>query len=460
LSYVSLFAGSADPPRLGNTSRKLSDLNEPRSTNWEIWIRISLTNQTILNRFSSKTLMHTSFNRDITGSEPLDAIRDLRILTRCHETKRPVEEAINKIWRQLEYKLNPLRYDAEDVLSVFKWILAITIGLCLERSFTLSYQVFLFDDLTLRQIENNGLYRFACEQLGATSSEKFINAHPHVVKGLVFVMLGLFLFDAFRVLVPLPWIFKSFRKRNIELKTRQPFALPAFDVSKLAFISIATIYIFFFAAQTFFLINIYFLCLLMAQILDFFWYISLTTLKLPKDPKVITDSALKKIRKWEEKLKIKLTTIIGKSIKEITRQHKIDQPSDVANVTKAAGSLADFLNDELSSLETKNAERADEFRNQLPRLLSKWKEYIQVKGQIEADVRVRNEGALIAGWKVVSCLAVLSPQLPFHARVPTRIVLCIVALGIFSHIANIAYDYWRNHDEYYSTLILLYKPQT
>jgi hypothetical protein len=259
-------------------------------------------------------------------------------------------------------------------------------------------------------------------------------------------------------LVPLPWIFKSFRKRTIKDAAPQSFALPAFDVSKLVFISITTIYIFFFAAQTFFLINVYFLCILLAQCLDFLWYISLTKVKPPKNPRVLTEAAFKNIENCQETLNQKLTKMIVNKMKSITKHRAIQEPSDITAVKKAAGILEAVLNEQLSKLTTHNANRADEFRKKVPGLLRKWQEYIKAKAQIESEVRVRNEGSLIAAWKLFSCLAVLSLQLPFHSRIRPSIILLIIAMGILSHIANIAYDYWRNHDEYYSTLMLLYKP--
>jgi Uncharacterised protein family (UPF0153). len=393
------------------------------------------------------------------------------ILSKWDKIRTPIEEAIDIIWQKLEYRLTPLRYDSEDVLSIFKWILAITIALCLEHSFKLSYQVFLSDQVILKQIIENPLHSFIFTNLGVTSPTDFIAGHKLFIGVSVVVMLALFLFDAFRVLVPLPWIFKSFRKRNLETTDPKSFRLPAFDVSKLAFISVTTIYVFFFAAQTFVLLDVYFICLLVARVLEFFWYISLTKLLPRKDPKVIIESAFKKIERRQLDLDNKLASLIKENMKTITNTQGTMQTVAVATATEAAHDLGSVLRHEMQELGNSNREQVDKSQSKRPEFLKKWQDYIDVKAQIESELWVRSRWKRIAIWDFFSCLAVLSPLFfPICLNLPGRSPLCInlslgpllwlVVGGVVSHVANMIYDYLRNHDEYYSTLMILYKPMS
>jgi Fe-S-cluster containining protein len=380
------------------------------------------------------------------------------VLCKWDNIKKPIEEAIDRIWQTLEYKLNPLRYDSEDVLSVFKWILAIAIWLCIEHSFKLSYQVFLSDWTTLTEIENNRLYNFIFGQF-EISPATFIGNHNGYLRGFAVVTLALFLFDAFRVLVPLPWIFKNFRKRSLETGNPQSFRLPAFDVSKLGFISVVTIYVFFFAAQTFVLLNVYFMCLAIAHSVNLFWYLSLSD-RCPFFilTKNITAAVLQKIERQESGLKKKLTGLVRETVMTITNIQENPESRVVATPIDATGALVDVLRHDMKELEGSNKRRAENSRNRLPELLNKWQEYLEAKDQIIGAVRVPGRWRTIALWDFFSCLAVLSPLLPLHAYLPARLLLWLVAAGGVSHIANIIYDYYRNHDEYYSTLMLLYRP--
>lgn len=393
----------------------------------------------------------------IVNVRALGPVNAQEVLFKWDNIKKPIEDAIDRIWQTLEYKLNPLRYDSEDVLSVFKWILAIAIWLCIEHSFKLSYQVFLSDWTVLTEIENNRLYNFIFGQFGK-SPATFIGNHTGYLRGFAVVTLALFLFDAFRVLVPLPWIFKNFRRRSIETGDPQFFRLPAFDVSKLGFISVVTIYVFFFAAQTFVLLNVYFMCLAIAHFVNLFWYISLSDLWPFDNPTKIIETALQKIKQRQSALKKKLTGLVGERVKTITDTQGNPDIRVVTTPIDAARDLVDVLSHDMNELESSNKRRAENSRDRVPELLNKWQEYLEAKDQIIGAVRVPGRWRRIAFWDFFSCLAVLSPLLPLHSYFPAWLLLWLVAAGGVSHVANIIYDYYRNHDEYYSTLMLLYRP--
>ena len=229
-------------------------------------------------------------------------------------------------------------------------------------------------------------------------------------------------------------------------------------LSKLGFISVATIYVFFFAAQTFILLNVYFTCLLVAHMLDFFWYISLDFLR-SKDPKGTTELALHRIEQCQEDLNNRLAELVSEkiitSVQGTTKRQAAAET--VVTATEAARDLGNVLRHEMSELKGSNKERAERFRHGLPLLLNKWQEYLKAKAQIKAEVRIRSRWSRISSWDFISCLAVLSPVLPPLSHLPARLLVGLVGAGVLSHVANIIYDYWRNHDEYYSTLMLLYR---
>jgi Fe-S-cluster containining protein len=422
---------------------------------------------------TSQRSVYAQQNRDsykpgrIVDVQALGHEKAQEILSKWDNIKAPIEKSIDRIWQKLEYKLSPLRYDSEDVLSVFKWILAIAIALCLEHSFKLSYQIFLSDPVVLKQITDNPLHSFMFTNLGISNAAEFIGKHNWFARLLVLMMLTLFLFDAFRVLVPLPWIFKSFRKRNLESTNHGSFRLPAFDVSKLMFISITTIYVFFFASQTFVLLNVYFFCLFVARILDSFWYISITKWLPPKEPTIIIELASRRIAQRQEDLDKKLAALVKGNMKMIANTQGTAQTSAVATATAAAHDLGSVLRHEMEELGNNIEKQANQLQNKRPQFLIKWQEYLQVKAKIEAELWVKSRWKRIAIWDFFSCLAVLSPLFLSHCFqlqtmslcIPPSLLLFLVGAGLVSHILNITYDYWRNHDEYYDTLMILYKPR-
>ncbi len=314
-------------------------------------------------------------------------------------------------------------FDAKNIIKATKWILGITIALLIEYAFQLSHKFILNDSNALKTL-------YSDSQLGVLFYQ-----NKYLIKLIIPILLMMFIFDAVRIIMPLPFYYKrllDLNKEDATISTKVPVSQTLY----YSLVTIITIYLMFLISQSFYDIKIYILCVGIILGLDTLWYIN--------------------VDYWPTNLKHKY--IKKKIKKEFDRLSQIELNTN----NKVDIGLKRMFGVDLNKEQLKISEKIVNEKEEMEKIISEKRKVLEEKieamdKQIEVSLSIRSAITEKTKWNYIAYGTVIySVLFLLLSNLIDKFQPIFTACVILIHIVFIGIDILTSKDEYKEIIQTLY----